>query len=132
MAKRKRADPKTKPADIVTSALTRDEYLATFVEPMRRLEADETYKPVQIGKYVAVCIQQFEPPVRREQLEIQHVYLNAKQSFYHVLIHYGQRNKLFVIVVDCDRKAIHGHYLLDLNEEYGLNEKGSPNNESVA
>jgi hypothetical protein len=31
----------------VTTALTKDEYLATFIEPMRRLEADESSKPVR-------------------------------------------------------------------------------------
>jgi hypothetical protein len=29
--------------------LTKDEYLATFVEPMQRLEADESYKPVPMA-----------------------------------------------------------------------------------
>ncbi len=101
-------------------ALTKDEYLATFVEPMRRLDADETYKPVHIGEYVAECIDAFDPPVSRDQLEIQHVYLNGAHSFYHVLIHDGQQNEFLVIVVDCNWEAVHGHYLLDLNREYGL------------
>jgi len=46
--------------------LTKDDYLATFVEPMRRLETDESYKPVRIGEYVAECFRRFEPPVVRE------------------------------------------------------------------
>jgi hypothetical protein len=108
----------------VTTLLTKDEYLATFVESMRRLEADELYKPVRIGEYVAECIRRFEPPVGRKQLQMQHVYLNGDRSFYHVLIHYGQHNRFLVIVVDCNRAAIRGHYLLDLNEEYGLDENG--------
>jgi hypothetical protein len=33
----------------VLNALSKDEYLATFVEPMRRLEPDEMYKPVPLG-----------------------------------------------------------------------------------
>jgi hypothetical protein len=101
-------------------ALTRDEYLATFVEPMRRLEASESYKPVRIGEYVAECIRGFDPPVTMGQLQIHHVYLNGDRSFYHVLIHYGRRNEFLVIVVDCGRETVHGHYLLDLNSEYGL------------
>ena len=38
-------------------------------------------------------------------------------------------NRFLVIVVDCNRESIHGHYLLDLNPEYGLNEDGWPKDE---
>jgi len=103
---------------LVMGLLTKDEYLATFVEPMRRLEADESYKPVAIGEYVAECSRTLEPPVVREQLQIHHVYLNGNRSFCHVLIHYSQHNRFLVIVVDCNREVVRGHYLLDLNEEY--------------
>ena len=103
----------------MTAALTRNEYLATFVKPMRRLEADETYKPVRIGEYVDECISAFDPPVTRDQLQIQHVYLNGDRSFCHVLIHYGRHNEFLVIVVDCNQEAVHGHYLLNLIHEYG-------------
>jgi hypothetical protein len=106
----------------MVKALSKDEYLATFVEPMLRLEADETYKPVPLGDYVATCIRGFDPPVERKQLQIQHVYLNGDRSYSHVLIHYGPRNRLLVIVVDYNREAVHGHYLLDLDGEYGLAE----------
>jgi hypothetical protein len=104
----------------VATVLTHDEYLATFVEPMRRLEADEVYKPVPIGEYVAEVITGFAPPVTRDQMQIQHVYLNGDRTFYHVLIHYGRHNEFLVIVVDCGREAVHGHHLLDLNREYGF------------
>ena len=100
--------------------LTNDEYLTTFVEPMRRLEAGEFYKTVQIGEYVSECIRAFDPRLTRKQLQIQHVYLNGIQTFYHVLIHYGIRNEFLVVVVDCGREAIYGHYRLDLDSEYGL------------
>jgi hypothetical protein len=89
--------------------LTRDEYLATFVEPMRRLEAGESYKPVHIGEYVAECICGFEALVTPEQLQINHVYLNGNQSFYHLLIQYGQPKQFLVVVVDCNREAIRVH-----------------------
>ncbi len=103
----------------MTRVLTKDEYLGTFVAPMRRLAADESYKPVPIGEYVTECIGGFVPPVTRDQLQIHHVYLNGDRSFYHVLIHYGRPNEFLVIVVDCGREAVHGHYLLNLNNEYG-------------
>ena len=103
--------------------LSRDQYLATFVPPMRRLAADdESYKPIPLGDYVAECIQEITPPPEREQLQIQHVYLNDDQSFYHVLIDYGLANQFLVIVVDCKREIVFGHFFLDLNDEYGLHE----------
>ncbi|MHB8973295.1 MAG: hypothetical protein ACYC3X_24105 [Pirellulaceae bacterium] len=101
-------------------ALTKDEYLSTFVEPMRRLDADESFKPVRIGEYVAEVIANFDVSVARDQLQIEHVYLNGDQSFYHVLIQYGRQDEFLVIVVDCGREAVYGHYLLDLNCEYGM------------
>jgi len=61
---------------VVVKASTKDEYRATFAEPMRRSDTDESYKPVHIGEYVAECFRQFKLPVTREQLQIQHVYLN--------------------------------------------------------
>ena len=83
---------------------------------MRRLAADETYKPIRIGDYVSDCLRKFDAPVAQDQLEIQHVYLNGDKSFYHVLIHYGLHNRFLVIVVDCSREVVHGHYLLDLKQ----------------
>jgi hypothetical protein len=57
--------------------------------------------------------------VVRDQLQIQHVYLNGNRSFCHVLIYYSQHNRFLVIVVDCNQEVVRGHYLLDLDEEYG-------------
>ena len=62
----------------------------------------------------------------REQLQIQHAYLNGNRSFCHVLIHYGQHNRFLVIVVDCNREAVRRHHLFDLKEEDGLDEKARP------
>lgn len=107
-------------------ALTKVEYLASFVEPMRRLELDDVHKPVPIGEYVTECVRKFDPPVTWEQLQIEHVYENGNRSFIHVLIHYGQPNRYVVIVVDCNKESVSGHYLLDLNVEYGLDDKRPP------
>ena len=108
--------------EVSVTTLSKNEYLATFVEPMRRLAENEPYKPVKIGKYVGDCIRVLDPPITREQLVIQSVEMNAAESFYHVLLDYGKRNCLLVIVVDCARESIHGHYWLDLNAEYGLDD----------
>ena len=108
----------------MATTLTKDEYLATFVEPMRRLEADESYKPVPIAEYVDGVIAGFDPPPTRADLGIHHVYLNGDRTFCHVLIHYGRHNEFLVVVVDCGREAVYGHHLLDLNREFGLPDAG--------
>lgn len=106
----------------MTRELTKDEYLATFAEPMRRLEAGESFKPVRLTEYVSEVVAGFDPPVTLAGLQIQHVYLNGDQTFYHVVIHFGRPNVSLVVVVDCHREAVHGHHLLDLHREYGLGE----------
>jgi hypothetical protein len=102
--------------------LTRDEFISTFVEPVRRFAGDEHYGGPSIGSYVRECVQQLALPVPAEQLDVHDVYRNGpgEGSFYHVLLSFGERNVYLVIVVDCKRASVYGHYILDLNEEYGL------------
>lgn len=105
---------------IMIRLLSRDEYLSTFAEPMRLIGPSDDFEPVNLVSYVDQCICNLQAAVGREQLEIQAVHLNGRGTYYHVLINYGLHNVFLVIVVDCERKAVHGHYCLDLNEEYGL------------
>ncbi len=49
------------------------------------------------------------------------VYVNSDKTYQHVLINTNRDNCFFVVVVDIIAKTIYGYYLLDLNEEYGLN-----------
>src|SRR5262245_41897208 len=57
--------------------LSKDEFLATFAGPMRRLEAGESYKSVNLRDYVEVCLHRLNPPVTSDQSQIHHVYLNG-------------------------------------------------------
>jgi hypothetical protein len=107
----------------VAKELSRDEYVATFAEPMRLLGNDESHKPIPLKAYVEECIRDMQHTVSLAQLEIHAVYLNGAKTFYHVLINFGQKNRFLVIVVDCEREVVHGHYLLNLNDEYGLKEQ---------
>lgn len=106
--------------------LTCDEYHATFVEPMRRLGDDESYKPISLGDYVRAALNSLDLKVSFDDLQIHHVYLNGNQSFYHVLLNYGRKNEYMVVVVDCELQVVHGHYLLDLKSEYGDGSPGEP------
>lgn len=105
----------------MTRLLTRDEYLATFTDPMRRLGDNERYSSVSIGEYVRECVKQLAlVPV--EELVVQDIYRSGNGDFFHALLNFGQRNVFLVIVVDSNRNVVHGHYVLDLNVEYGLND----------
>ena len=50
------------------------------------------------------------------------VYENDENTFQHILLFANQKNTYVVIIVDMICKSIIGHYLLDLNEKYGLNQ----------
>ncbi len=49
------------------------------------------------------------------------VYRNREVSFDHVLLPTAVKNVFVVIVVSLTAQDIYGHYVLDLNKEYGLN-----------
>ena len=100
--------------------LSKQEFLDTFCDPMHRLEADESYRPVPLKEYVLECIQLLGLPTTVDSIEIHHVYLSGDKRHTHVLFFYGKHNKYLVVIVDHEADAIRGHFLLDLNGEYGL------------
>ena len=51
---------------------------------------------------------------------VEFVYRSEDGRFDKVLIPYGVENVYLAVVVDRENKCVHGHYLLDLNEEYGV------------
>ena len=55
-----------------------------------------------------------------EKQLVEAVYRNDQNTFDHVLIPTNDKNVFVVIIVDIGRKTIKGHYLLNLNKEYGL------------
>jgi hypothetical protein len=104
-------------------ALSREEYHATMIHPMRRhLDTIDEVRLVNLAPYVAEYVRDLCFPNTMDDIELQRVYLNGNNTFFHVLLFFGEPNVYLVVVVDCSREAVHGHYLLDLNEEYGLNE----------
>ncbi|WP_189340350.1 hypothetical protein [Mesorhizobium sp. M4B.F.Ca.ET.049.02.1.2] len=52
--------------------------------------------------------------------DVHYVYRDALSRFDQVLIGTGRFNTLLVIVVDRGKSAVFGHFLLDLNKEYGV------------
>ncbi|MEL7218746.1 MAG: hypothetical protein AAGK01_09985, partial [Pseudomonadota bacterium] len=62
----------------------------------------------------------------RDELQIEqindviYVYRGDNGRYEHIVIGTSRYNALLVIVIDCENRLIFGHFLLDLNEEYGV------------
>ncbi|TIM85066.1 MAG: hypothetical protein E5W39_16755 [Mesorhizobium sp.] len=96
--------------------LREDEFKACFAEPMADVTAT-AQAAMDIWPYVdALDLDKIGLPYLND---VRHVYRDARNRFDQVLIGTGRFNTLLVIVVDLDRSMVFGHFLLDLNEEYG-------------
>ena len=100
--------------------LSDSEFHATFAAPMRRLKADESFRPVPLGDYVSECISHHTLPTLCEDIQIEHVYVAADQRHTHIMLHYGTAKLYLVIVVAHDTDSVLGHHFLNINEKYGL------------
>jgi hypothetical protein len=102
-----------------TRLLSHPEFKATFATPMRDVLATATNE-INIWPYVAA--------IPKEDLDghffvdgcVEHVYRNGSGTFDHFLVVTRTRNVFVAVIVDLVQDAIMGHYLLDLNREYGL------------
>lgn len=53
---------------------------------------------------------------------IEAVYVNNENTYQHILLFTDTENCYMVIVIDVIGKTIAGHYLLNLNKEYGISQ----------
>ena len=99
--------------------LTSAEFKATFREPMRNTSA-RPEPVVDIFPYVhgipAADLQgsTVDSPVA------EYVYRSGDDHYDHVMLPTSTRNVYLVVVVDRPAAKVLGHYLLDLDAEYGL------------
>ena len=101
--------------------LDKTQFLNTCVGPMRSLAEDEEFPPpINLRHYVEECIQAHNLPITFDDMEIHEDYLSADEKYTHVLWFYGVKNVYLVIIINNVKGQIEGHYLLDLNVEYGL------------
>ncbi len=97
------------------------QFLSTLVGPMRPLGEDDQFPPpINLRSYVEECIQTHDLPTTHDDMEIHEDYVSADGKFTHVLFFYGNKNEYLVIIINNDKRRVEGHYLLDLNIEYGL------------
>lgn len=93
---------------------------------MRRLGANETYRPVPLGEYVAKCIAHHALPTSQDDIDIEHVYVAGDERHTHVMFNWGVANLYLVVVVSHEEDSVWGHHILDLNEKYGLTPTSQP------
>jgi hypothetical protein len=97
--------------------LTEEEFKSCFAHPMSDVTADAS-ATVDIWPYVdALRLEELGIPSIND---VQYVYRDALGRFDQVLLGTGRFNSLLVIVVDQQAEAVFGHFLLDLNKEYGI------------
>jgi hypothetical protein len=53
---------------------------------------------------------------------VDHVYRTSENTFDHVMVVTNSSNVYLVVVVDLVADSVHGHCMLNLNKEYGLDE----------
>jgi hypothetical protein len=100
-----------------TRALSEEEFTACFATPMQNVTANPG-AIIDIWPYIdaldldALCLPSLN--------DVHYVYRDALGRFDQVLIGTGRFNTLLVIIVDLAKGEVHGHRLLDLNQEYGV------------
>ena len=100
--------------------LSREAFLDTLCEPMRRLSEGESYRPIPLKDYVSQCIRLEALPTTVSRIEIHHVYLSGDCRHTHVLFYFGKNNCYLVVVVSHEPDFILGYHMLNLRKEYGL------------
>jgi hypothetical protein len=101
---------------IIARSLTADEFRDCFAAPMTNVTA-EAQPVVDIWPYVdALDLDELQAPSLDD---VQYVYRDAKNRFDQVLIGAGRSNLFLAVVVDLNARAIFGHHMLDLDEQFG-------------
>ena len=105
--------------------LTENEYLATMSGGMKNV-TDTAGGIVDIWEYASnFGVRMLLSDYGYENRIIEAVYENSSCTYQHILLFGLRENVYIVVVVDMQKGEIYGHYYLDLNEKYGLDESSS-------
>ena len=102
--------------------LNRDQYLATMGDHPRRVEGGAA-PPVDFWEYVDQIPTADLGGHDFSQGDVSHAWNTIEGKWQHVLIGCAEPSVFLVIVLDLARPGVSGHYLLDLNAEYGIEER---------
>lgn len=100
--------------------LTEEEFKSKFGNGM--IDVTDSAEPVlDIWPYVRELNEQniVADSILNGEL-VEHVYRTGTSTFDHILLSGSWSNEYVVLVVDLNNCVIVGHYILDLNSEYGL------------
>lgn len=100
--------------------LTEKEYLDTMAGGMKNI-TDTAEMLADIWAYVeSFSVRMLLSEYGFEHRLIEAVYENGTKTFQHVMLFGDRENVYVVIVVDVANREVFGHYYLDLNNKYGL------------
>jgi hypothetical protein len=101
-----------------TTLLDEKQFLAAFAAPMRDVTG-QANNPIDIWPYVdSIPTQDLCGHTVHDRF-VEYVYRDNLERFDHVLVTTRTKNVYVAVVVDVQRRTVHGHHLLDLNEKYG-------------
>jgi hypothetical protein len=104
---------------MVTHNLSRAEYLALQNGPTKPVGSEAEPVADFWPYYGSIPDQDFEG-FDRKRGTVSHAYRDVTQRFEHVLVNTNDSNVFMVLVLAIADKKVIGHYLLNLNREYGL------------
>jgi hypothetical protein len=117
-----------KNAKIVPRLLTKAEYKATFSDPMVDIQGrEDKVHPegiLDLDPYLQAAGAALEPLRLLPDAPPAGVYHSPERGFDHVLYPCNRSNVYLVVVVAPEEDRVHGHYVLDLAQEYGLSSDG--------
>ncbi|MEO0895998.1 MAG: hypothetical protein AAFY71_06340 [Bacteroidota bacterium] len=97
--------------------LTREEYLACFTPGMHSLKEDQG-TTIDLKTYFLSIVEEEKLAVDFSSVDVPHVFRDTNKEYEHILVSYGPPNNFVVILLY--KRKVHGFYLLDLKDEYGL------------
>ena len=102
-----------------TSLLSEKEFLGTFAPQMRDVTNDAS-DVIDIWPYVDSVPSDDLQGHQVYDRFVEYVYRDATGRFDHVQVMTRTKNVYLAVVVDLRHDMIYGHYLLDLNQKYGI------------
>ena len=99
--------------------LSRDEYHATFGQSRARVPVDDPPTFDFWAYFDTIPSADFAVHDCAAGV-VENVWREGLGKFEHVLVNSEDRNVFMVLVLDLKGQVVYGHYLLDLNCEYGL------------
>ncbi|MEO0475670.1 MAG: hypothetical protein AAF085_06845 [Planctomycetota bacterium] len=99
--------------------LTDSEYQQTMSAPMTPLDS-ESVPPFDFWDYFERIPAEDFQGFNCRAGEVERAWNGPAGHYQHVLVNSEKSNVFMVLILDLHRSCVHGHYLLDLNQEYGL------------